>query len=85
VLLFRLLAGARLGEREALGLLAARGAFFYVISALAVSHKTFILTFSRPIPSDFAKIRRLKGTRYELAGLRPAIAWLGLIGCPPQN
>jgi hypothetical protein len=55
MLLFRLLAGARLGEREALGLFAAGGAFFYVVSALAVSHKTFTLTLSRPVPSDFAE------------------------------
>jgi len=40
-LLFRLFTGALLGEREALGLFATCGAFPYVVSALAVSHKTF--------------------------------------------
>jgi Uncharacterised protein family UPF0047 len=53
-LLCRLLRSFRLGEREPLGLFAARGAFSYVVSALAVSHRTFTLTLSRPVPSDFA-------------------------------
>jgi hypothetical protein len=57
MLLFRLLTGVRLGERETLRLFAARGAFLYVVSALAVSHKTFTLTLSRAVPSDFGESR----------------------------
>ncbi len=61
---FRLLGSFLLGEGEALGLFAARGAFFYVVSALAVSHKTFTLTLSRPVPSDFGESKLLILTPY---------------------
>ena len=60
-LLFRLFAGACLGEREALRFLATRGAFLYVVPAFAVSHKTFTLTLPRPVPSDFAESREGRG------------------------
>ena len=53
-LLFCLLRTSRFRGCEAFGLFAARGAFSYVISALAVSHKTITLTLSRRVPSDFA-------------------------------
>jgi hypothetical protein len=46
-----------LGGREALGLFATRCAFPYIISALAISHKTSNLTFLQPIPNDFAEPR----------------------------
>ena len=48
---------SRFGSRQALGLFAACGAFLYVVSAFAISHKTLTLTVSRPVPSDFAGLR----------------------------
>src|SRR5450432_239754 len=65
-LLFRLLRRLRLGEREALGLFAARGAFSYIVSALAVSHKSFTFAPSRTVPSDFTE-----SSAWTLANRRP--------------
>lgn len=74
MLLLRLLAGTLLGEREALGLFAARGAFLYVVSALAISHKTFTLTLSRAVPSHFGESEKEASTaRWDFLIL-PALA-----------
>jgi hypothetical protein len=54
LLLLRFLRSFLLGGCEALSLFATRRAFPYVVSALAVSHNTFILLLSLLLPSDFA-------------------------------
>ena len=82
-LLFRFLAGVRLGGCEALGLFAARGAFSYIISALAVSHKTITLTLSRRVPSDFANSRESLARRLFAASPAASptdlsISWVAL-------
>jgi hypothetical protein len=82
VLLFRFLASALLGEREAFGLLAARGAFFYVVSALAVSHRTFTLTLSRPISKRFRQNKTTQGYTIRIGRTSLSISMAGFDRVP---
>ena len=65
-----------LGEREAFGVLAAYGAFLYVVFAFAVSHRRVTHTLRAWLPSCFAAARR-KISRRKSGGSENPGGWNG--------